>query len=218
MKILREAYKKEVKKVRRYSNGSTASKTAGSPPKTMRAEEGRFEKAELQQTVDEISDIQYKYEIDDNDSVDDPDYKNSYSSYSDSDYVNIKSKRPRLETDFQINRDIRNTIASLGSDISFSHSSDKSETKIADLHDLRVIWVVKNRKFNPKPVTEATLRKRAMIARESNTHVIVGKWRDKRKVLCLTIEEVPEMTDIQIKMGVVQKASSIAKYNSINPL
>nr|CAI5844167.1 unnamed protein product [Callosobruchus analis] len=46
----------------------------------------------------------------------------------------------------------------------------------------------KNRKYNPKPVTDAKLEKGAMIARESNTHVVVGKWKDKREVLFLTTE------------------------------
>ncbi|CAH1977065.1 unnamed protein product [Acanthoscelides obtectus] len=73
----------------------------------------------------------------------------------------------------------------------------------------------KNRKFNPKPITDAKLEKGDLIVRESNTHVIVGKWRDKRQVLFLTTEAVPEMTDVQTKRGVVKKPSTIAKYNSI---
>ncbi|CAH1996558.1 unnamed protein product [Acanthoscelides obtectus] len=73
----------------------------------------------------------------------------------------------------------------------------------------------KNRKFNPKPITDAKLEKGDLIVRENNTHVIVGKWRDKREVLFLTTKAVPEMTDVQTKRGVVKKPSTIAKYNSI---
>lgn len=73
----------------------------------------------------------------------------------------------------------------------------------------------KNRKFNPKVVTKARLQKGAVIARESNTNVIIGKWKDKRDVLFLTTESVPEMTNVQTKRGRVQKPSTIAKYNSI---
>nr|CAI5863343.1 unnamed protein product [Callosobruchus analis] len=58
----------------------------------------------------------------------------------------------------------------------------------------------KNRKYNPKPVTDAKL--------ESNTHVVVGKWKDKREVLFLTTEAVPKITDVQTKRDVSdQKAS-----------
>lgn len=73
----------------------------------------------------------------------------------------------------------------------------------------------KYRKFNPRAVTDATLQKGDMIARESNTHVVVGKWKDKRDVLFLTTEAIPEMTDVQTKRGVVQKPSTNVKYNSI---
>lgn len=102
----------------------------------------RLKDAELQQIVEEMSDIEYEYDEDADDSVNDPDYQNSDSSRSNSDDVNATSKRPRLETDPQINRDIRDAIASSDSDISLSHSSDESEQEIADqrLPDLRVIW------------------------------------------------------------------------------
>nr|CAI5863375.1 unnamed protein product [Callosobruchus analis] len=68
---------------------------------------------------------------------------------------------------------------------------------------------------NNETVTDAKLEKGAMIARESNTHVVVGKWKDKREVLFLTTEAVPKITDVQTKRGAVKKPSTIAKYNSI---
>lgn len=99
--------------------------------------------------------------------------------------------------------------------------TDNFYTSVSLAHDLlgrktHLIGTLrKNRKFNPKPVTEAKLRKGDMIARESNTQVIVGKWRDKREVLFLTTEAVPEMTNVRTKRGIVQKPSTIAKYNSV---
>jgi hypothetical protein len=73
----------------------------------------------------------------------------------------------------------------------------------------------KNRKFNPRPVIDAKLRKGGMIAKESSTKVIVGKWKDKRDVLFLTTESVPELVEVQTKKGEVQKPSTIVQYNGI---
>lgn len=72
----------------------------------------------------------------------------------------------------------------------------------------------KHRKYNPRVVTEAKLKKGEMIARQSSTNVVVGKWKDKRDVLFLTTNSVPEMVDIQTKRGKVKKPSTIVQYNA----
>lgn len=57
----------------------------------------------------------------------------------------------------------------------------------------------KNRKYNPKAVVNTELKRGEMKALQSNTKVIVGKWRDKRDVLFLTTKQVPEMVSVVTK-------------------
>lgn len=73
----------------------------------------------------------------------------------------------------------------------------------------------KRRKYNPKPVIDAKLKKGEIITKQSNTNVIVGKWKDKRDVLFLTTESVPEMVEVETKNGTVQKPSTIVQYNNM---
>lgn len=70
-----------------------------------------------------------------------------------------------------------------------------------------------NRKLNPKEITTAKLRKGEIVGRESNTGVIVSKWKDKRDVLMLSTKHTLEMVDVHQKGGVVQKPASIIAYN-----
>lgn len=62
-------------------------------------------------------------------------------------------------------------------------------------------------------VTDAKLQIGVMVIRESNSHVIVEKWKDKRDVLFLTTESIPKMTDVHTKRSAVQKLSTIVQYN-----
>lgn len=71
------------------------------------------------------------------------------------------------------------------------------------------------RKFNPTPVVSAKLKRGEMTALQSNTNVIVGKWRDKRDVLFLTTKDVPQMQDVVTRRGTVKKPSTKLKYNKI---
>nr|CAI5863377.1 unnamed protein product [Callosobruchus analis] len=217
---------------------------------------------ELEDIVNNMSDIEYESDIDD--SVGDPDYENSDSLDSTDSETNIGPADIPLESETLSDND--------------ESSSDQSDNNrgVGEVgsHEVQVIWndctgkennpneqpvasrvvlelmeplldcgrllvtdnfytsvslahalldrkthligtLRKNRKYNPKPVTDAKLEKGAMIARESNTHVVVGKWKDKREVLFLTTEAVPKITDVQTKRGAVKKPSTIAKYNSI---
>ncbi|XP_056645829.1 piggyBac transposable element-derived protein 4-like [Diorhabda sublineata] len=69
------------------------------------------------------------------------------------------------------------------------------------------------RKFNPTPVVSVRLTRGEMTALQSNTNVIVGKWRDKRDILFLTTKDVPKMQDIVTRRGTVKKPSTILEYN-----
>nr|CAH7766694.1 unnamed protein product [Callosobruchus chinensis] len=71
-----------------------------------------------------------------------------------------------------------------------------------------------NRKHNPKAVVGAKLKKGEMKCLQSNSKVVVGKWRDKRDVLFLTTKEVPTMVEVPTKRGPVKKPSTIAQYNA----
>lgn len=60
-----------------------------------------------------------------------------------------------------------------------------------------------------------TLARGETILRESNTAVIMGKWRDKQDVMVLTTKEIPQLTDTINKMGLIAKTSStILQYNA----
>lgn len=71
-----------------------------------------------------------------------------------------------------------------------------------------------NRKLNPTPVTTAKLKPGEMILRQSNSNVIVGKWKDRRDVLFLTTKSVPELVDVQTRRGIKRKPSTIIDYNT----
>lgn len=73
----------------------------------------------------------------------------------------------------------------------------------------------RNRKFNPKPIFDTKLKRGEMLALESNTKVIVGKWSDKRDVAFLTTKSAPEMVQVQNKHGIKYKPSTILEYNSV---
>ncbi|KAF2883214.1 hypothetical protein ILUMI_22956 [Ignelater luminosus] len=52
-----------------------------------------------------------------------------------------------------------------------------------------------NKKFNAKEVTGAKLKKGEIIGMESNTGIILTKWKDKRKVLMLSAKRTAEMEE-----------------------
>lgn len=72
-----------------------------------------------------------------------------------------------------------------------------------------------NRKLNPKEVTQSKLKKGEKIARESNTGVVVLKWKDKRDVLMLTTTHDDTMLNVQSENGKsIQKPQVIIDYNN----
>lgn len=71
-----------------------------------------------------------------------------------------------------------------------------------------------NRKLNPTPIIAAKLTPGETILRESNSNVIVGKWKDRRDVLFLTTKSVPELIEVQTRRGVKRKPSTIIDYNN----
>lgn len=74
----------------------------------------------------------------------------------------------------------------------------------------------KTRRNNPTAVTKAKLKKGEIKMQQSNSNVIVSKWKDKRDILFLTTKSVPEMTAITTKRGkIVEKPSTIIDYNAV---
>lgn len=53
----------------------------------------------------------------------------------------------------------------------------------------------KKKKMNPKSVEHKQLDRGQMVAKESNTGVIVGKWKDTRDVMSLTTKSVPTLVE-----------------------
>lgn len=98
--------------------------------------------------------------------------------------------------------------------------TDNYYTSVSLAHDLNnnkthlVGTLRKRRKHNPDRVVKRKLQRGEMVTKESNTKVVVGKWKDKRDVLFLTTKSVPEMVEVQTKRGPVKKPSTIVQYNS----
>lgn len=54
-----------------------------------------------------------------------------------------------------------------------------------------------------------------MKMQKSNTKVVgVGKWKDKRDVLFLTTQAIPEMVEVPTRRGNILKPSTIVDYNT----
>lgn len=70
-----------------------------------------------------------------------------------------------------------------------------------------------NRKFNPAQVIEKKLKKGEQIAAESDTGVVVQKWKDKRDVLVLSTKHTDEMMTFTKNGKQVEKPKNIVEYN-----
>lgn len=70
-----------------------------------------------------------------------------------------------------------------------------------------------NRKLNPKDVVSKKLLKNEVVAAESDTGVVVLKWKDKRDVLVLSTKHTDKQVIVRQKGGDVQKPEIIANYN-----
>jgi hypothetical protein len=71
----------------------------------------------------------------------------------------------------------------------------------------------RNRKNNPKEVVDEKLETGQTVARESNTGIVVQKWKDKRDVIILSTRHTDEMKTIQRRSSTVLKPCSILDYN-----
>nr|XP_022913143.1 piggyBac transposable element-derived protein 4-like [Onthophagus taurus] len=70
-----------------------------------------------------------------------------------------------------------------------------------------------NRKFNPKNVITKKLKLGETIAEESNSGIVVQKWKDKRDVLTLSTKYTDEMVTVQRRRGEVCKPKNVIEYN-----
>lgn len=68
-----------------------------------------------------------------------------------------------------------------------------------------------NRKLNPKEVTNAKLKRGQQVARESNTGIVVLKWRDKRDVLVLSTVHTDSLKSVA---NGSEKPDIIIDYNN----
>ncbi|KAJ8931952.1 hypothetical protein NQ314_015093 [Rhamnusium bicolor] len=68
-------------------------------------------------------------------------------------------------------------------------------------------------KFSPKDVFAKKLKKNEIVATESNTDVVVFKWKDKRNVLVLSTRHNDELVRVRQRGGEVQKPKIISQYN-----
>lgn len=82
-------------------------------------------------------------------------------------------------------------------------------------HNTHLVGTLRaNRKHNPKAVIDAKLKRGQIKSLQSNTKVIVTKWKDKRDVLFLTTKDTPSMIEVQTKRGPVTKPSTVVEYNA----
>lgn len=72
----------------------------------------------------------------------------------------------------------------------------------------------KNRKMNPKVVVDGKLNQCDIIARESNTGVVITKWKDKREVLMLSTKHTDEVVTVQRRNKEIVKPIVVMDYNN----
>lgn len=70
-----------------------------------------------------------------------------------------------------------------------------------------------NRKMNPKEVTEKKLKKDETVALESNTGVVIQKWKDKRDVLTLSTRHTDDLVDTACGRRECKKPIAVIDYN-----
>ncbi|CAH1989935.1 unnamed protein product [Acanthoscelides obtectus] len=70
-----------------------------------------------------------------------------------------------------------------------------------------------NRKYNPKNDISKKFKVGEHVAEQSNSGIVVQKWRDKRDVLMITTKFDDEMVTIQKARGDVVKPNNVIEYN-----
>ncbi len=97
--------------------------------------------------------------------------------------------------------------------------TDNYYTSVSLAHDLQNVQthligtLRSNRKFNPSNVVNKKLDKGETIAEESNTGVVVLKWKDKKDVLVLSTKHKDEITTVIQRGKEKEKPQIIVDYN-----
>ena len=90
--------------------------------------------------------------------------------------------------------------------VSLAHQLQKRNTHL-------VGTLRNNRKFNPKHITDKKLRKGETVAAESNTGVVVQKWKDKRDVCTLSTKHTADLETVTHFGKDIQKPIAVVDYN-----
>jgi len=70
-----------------------------------------------------------------------------------------------------------------------------------------------NRKGNPKDITNKKIKKGQIIAQQSNTNIVVLKWKDKRDILMLSTKHLDTTTSITKRNQTINKPDMVIEYN-----
>lgn len=71
----------------------------------------------------------------------------------------------------------------------------------------------KNRKNNPKEVTEKRLSRGEIASAECNEGIVILKWQDKKDVLMLSTKHVDNKVKVNTRSGEVEKPEAVRDYN-----
>ncbi|KAG8238631.1 hypothetical protein J437_LFUL018236, partial [Ladona fulva] len=74
----------------------------------------------------------------------------------------------------------------------------------------------KNRRNNPKDVTEAKLRRNEYICRWTDDGICVWKWKDKRDILMISSEHGAEFTSVKSGRGTEREKPNIILIKMVN--
>jgi len=71
-----------------------------------------------------------------------------------------------------------------------------------------------NRRGNPPDVIGKKFKKGELIAQQSNSNIVVLKWRDKRDIHIITTKYADETVEIRNRYGsVIKKPKAVEDYN-----
>lgn len=70
-----------------------------------------------------------------------------------------------------------------------------------------------NRKNNPENVVKKKFKKGEIIASQSNSNVVILKWRDKRDILLITTKHSDQIIEIQKRDTIIKKPLVVEDYN-----
>jgi hypothetical protein len=88
-------------------------------------------------------------------------------------------------------------------------------TSIDLTHQTHLVGTLRsNRKLNPKAVIDKKLKKGETVAAESNTGVVIQKWKDKRDVLTLSTKHTNAVMKITCGRKEIEKPAAVIDYNN----